>query len=378
LGGGGVDNRLRGRTFEDLVEYYFSLRGFTYSRNARVRGASGALHEVDILLHTSEGRVVVEVKNLARPAPKEVVMKAFEVARDIGASGAVVVSASGFTEGARRVAGSLGVELLTLEDILSYLEAAEVGGRAAFLAWRAGWESLDGEAGRRSRRRLLFLRVERPERLGCIYAPFYYLEARAVLPGDTPRYLDVDAVFSAVTGLPLAARGGGLREAARGSSLLPPEVMDEYRILAGSRVSRRDYVARRGERAWRLLERSLRRAGLLEVVSSRPKVVAVLDDRGSLGELEEAAALFLAPKAGGPGGCRLVEPRYSPGAVASLAGRLYGFRVRGVRSLYAPLAAYRLVARDGSYRLLLLAAWTSRPRVFEPADPEAYAEPLLG
>ena len=376
--GGGIDRRLKGKTLEDLAEYYFSLRGFTYTRNARVRGASGAVHEVDILLRTAKGNIVVEVKNHSRPLPKEVVMKAFEVARDIGAHGAVVVSASGFTEGAKRVAFSLGVELLTLDDILSYIEAAEAGGNAIFLAQRLTREGLEVEARRRARRRLLLIPVESPEWLGCIYAPMYYLEGRILLGGRDPRFLDVDTAFSAVTGLPLALRQGRLAEVAQRSSLLPPEVAEEYRRLAGSTLSRRDYVAAHGERAWRRLERSLRRLGLVETISARPKTVRVIDDRARLEELEEAAATLLAPKAGGPKGCALLEPRYSPGAVAGLARRLYGVRVRSYRSIYAPMAAFRMRGRDGSYRFLLLTAWTPKPLVFEPSDPEAYVEPLEG
>lgn len=372
----GRGRRLKGEAMEGLVERYFTLQGYPLRRNARVRGASGALHEVDILLETREGPVVVEVKNHSRPVPKEVVMKAYEVAQDIGARGAVVVSASGFTEGARRVAASLRVELLTLDDILSYIEAAGAGGRAVFLQARLGRGRLDSEASRRARRRLLLLRLERPEPLGCVYAPIYYLEGRVRL--GEGRYRDVDAAFSAVTGLPLGASGGVVYEGAPKSSLLPPELAGEYRRLAGRRVARAEYVAEHGEAAWRRLERALRRLGLAATVQARPKVVEVIDDRPGLGELEEAASLLVAPKAGGPGRCALAEPRYSPGGVASLAERLYGLRARAARSIYAPVAAYRMRARDGTYRLLYLTAWTPRPLEFRPADPEAYLEPLAG
>ncbi|MEB2836300.1 MAG: restriction endonuclease [Desulfurococcales archaeon] len=366
----------KGRLFEDLVEYYFQLRGYHGRRNVRVRGASGAVHEVDLLLETREGPVVVEVKNLSQPVPKEVVMKAFEVARDIGARGAVVVSASGFTRGALAVARSLGVEAITMEDLLEYVEAARALRGSTLLEARHGLDALDREARRRARG-ILFLRREEPVRLGCIYAPIYHVEATIRLGGILRRYRDVDLAFSAVTGLPLYKTRGALAEGGSGALAVPEDLAWFYREKAGRVVRRSEAIARLGASGWRRLEAVLRAHGLLEDAGARPRAYRILDDRPPLRAVEEAASLLLAPKSGGPGGCVVLEPRYSPGSASAAASRLYGATGRAVRLFHAPLAVYKLVGRGGVYRILLLTMWTPKPLPLETPEPEAYAAPLL-
>jgi len=366
----------KGRLLEDLVEYYFKLRGFHGVRNARIRGSSGAVHEVDLLLRSSGGVIVVEVKNVATPVPKEAVIKAFEVARDIGARGAIVVSASGFTRDAERMARSLGVELISMEEILDYIESARALEGSVLLRPRHSVGEADSTARRRASR-ILFFRREEPLRLGCIYAPFYYVEATIRVEGPLPRYRDVDIVVSGVSGLPLYRRGPRILEGAPRASGLPPELSEAYRLLAGRSVTWGEASSIAGESAWRRLYHTLKGLGLLEVVSSKPKRYRVVDDRPPLNAVEEAAGLFLAPKTGGPGDCGAVEPRYSPGSAASLVERLYAATSRRVTTLHAPLAAYKLVRRDGSYRYLLLTLWTPRIMELNPVDPVSYVEALL-
>jgi len=371
-----VEGWRKGRLFEDLVEHYFRLRGYEAKRNLRVRGGSGVIHEVDILLVTAEGYSVVEVKNTGEPVPKEVVMKAFEVARDIGARGAVVVSASGFTPDARRVARSLGVELLTMDDILNYMESSGALRGSIMLEPRVPRERLDAEARRKAFRLIPLFRRERVSWLGCIYAPLYYVEATMRVEGARVMYRDLDLVASGVTGLPIFKKGGLLLEGGARAASLPAEYAEAYRSLAGRTVTYRDALKMLGK-AWRSLEASLEAAGLLEVVSARPKTYRVLDDRPLLEEVEEAASLLLAPKTPSPGDCIVLEPRYSPGSVVGILERLYGLIARRASTIYAPLAVYKLSGRGGLYRFLLLTAWTKRPLEMRSVDPGPYVIQLL-
>jgi hypothetical protein len=366
----------KGRLFEDLVEHYFQLRGYETKRNVRMRGGSGAIHEVDILLVAPEGYSIVEAKNTSEPIPKEVIMKAFEVARDVGARGAVVVSASGFTPDAQRVARSLGVELLTLDDILNYLESSETLRASILLEPRVSIEKLDSEARRKASWVIPLFKRERVSRLGCIYAPVYYVEATVRLEGSRMMYKDLDLVASGVTGLPLFKRRSLLLEGGARAAGLPTEYAETYRILAGRIVKRGDALKSLGK-MWRGLEASLEAAGLLEIVSERPKTYRVLDDRPPLEDVEEAASLMLAPKASSPGGCLVIEPRYSPGSAVSVLERLYGLIARRASTIYVPLAVYRLSGRGGLYRFLLLTIWTKKPLELRPVDPGPYVIHLL-
>ncbi|MEM4815972.1 MAG: restriction endonuclease [Desulfurococcaceae archaeon] len=112
----------KGHLFEDVVEKYFQLQGYSVEKNARVQGLSGTVHEVDVLIRKANTMGVVEAKNYAKPVPKEWVMKVHNVAKDIGATEVYVVSASGFTPDASKVAEVLGVKLLSLDDMVKELK----------------------------------------------------------------------------------------------------------------------------------------------------------------------------------------------------------------------------------------------------------------
>jgi len=116
--------REKGYLFEDVVAEYFYRKGYSVLRNVRLRGLSGALHEIDILVEKEGMKAVVEVKNYSKPVRKEWIMKIHEVAKDLGIGKAYLVSASGFTEGAERTARMLEVEILSLQDLERELELA--------------------------------------------------------------------------------------------------------------------------------------------------------------------------------------------------------------------------------------------------------------
>ena len=358
-----IPSWIKGRSLEEIVARWAEAKGYRYARNARLHGKSGSTHEVDLLLETSEGRIVVEVKNTAGKVDKDVVMKAAFVASDIGARGAIVVSSSGFTQSASRIARALGVELLTLEDIINYIEIAGMPGDAVFLEPLHGAEQAARIAERAFAERLLFIRKERAVSAECTYHPFYHFRARIpIKERRTVRYRDISIAASAVTGLPLSHESGALIHSCAPIAHLPPDIIEEYRELAGRTVERKEYTRTRGEWRWRRLTTTLRSLGLLEEVSQKPVVLKVKNILPSIEALERAADLMLTTGKRIPaGGCKLEEPRVSPGSISSFIESLLGATASSFIPVYAPVYSVKLARSDGSYRIVKLAGWLKRP-----------------
>ncbi len=357
----------KGRRMEDLVEEMLRLRGFRFERNVRVRGRSGSLHEVDFIVYTRAGRVLYEVKNYSRPAPKEVVIKAFEVARDIGASGVVVVSASGFTDDAVKVARSLGVELADLDSVTNMIEAARAHSKALYLALRSDYDDARGLFESMARRRLLFFKAEMVGSIECVYAPFYYFEGEVEV--GEGRYRRLAAAASGLTGLPLAMEGRLVYEASIKASRLPADLLPAYSAIAGRVVYRSDLEASLGSGRARRLLAAMEAAGLSRRLPGRRARYYVEDVKASLEALEEASALMAAPAVqAAPAGCRLIRAALSPGAALSLLSGLYSFTAGEERLIYAPVYVGTLESKGGKvYRLVYATGWTRRPLAYRPA-----------
>ena len=60
----------KGHLFEDVVLKYFEIKGFHVKKNVRLHGASGAVHEIDILLKKDDTMGIVEAKNYKKPLQK--------------------------------------------------------------------------------------------------------------------------------------------------------------------------------------------------------------------------------------------------------------------------------------------------------------------
>ena len=360
----------KGRVLEDLVEYYIRLKGYKYERNARVRGLSGALHEIDFLVEDREGPILLEVKNREDPLPKEDVIKAFEVSRDIGARAAVVVSASGFTEGAKRVARALGVELLDLNDLLNYIEIAKSTGSFDFLEIAIDSAKALSYARRLVRKRLLVFPIEQPVGSLCIYYPVYFMETSFVVTDSTIRYRDSAVAVSAYTGLPLSLEGKRLIESCSKSSNLPPDLMPIYRALAGQRVRRKDFVMRYGEHKWRRMVSVLEALDLGYRLRVGGQIyLYIINDVPGRDNVENAADILLARRASAPlKECSVVRPRYSPGSARILVESLLEAKVRSIRNIYIPLYKIKLVSRDKSYRFVYITAWTPEPLEYAPVE----------
>jgi len=315
-----------------------------------------------VLLDTSEGPVVVEVKNLNKKVDKEVIIKAATVAEDIGARGAIVVSARGFTRDAERMAKALRVDLIPLESLLDQIEVAEAPGDALFLTVERSRDWILAYTLKKYvRRRLLFMKLEKPVFEACTYHPLYYISMR-VRVGEEPRFRDVNVIASAVYGLPLALSGGEISIVAKEISFMSPELVAAYRDLAGRTIARSEAVELIGESRWRRLYSLLKAGNLLRTVSKKPLIVRIRNVVPGIGELESAADLVVSRTARTPSkGCGVEEARVSPGSVGSFMESLLDGRVTKYTFIYAPFYRIRLESRDSSYRILWLTAWLSKP-----------------
>uniref|UniRef100_A0A7C4NL50 MarR family transcriptional regulator n=1 Tax=Staphylothermus marinus TaxID=2280 RepID=A0A7C4NL50_STAMA len=168
----------KGHLFEDVVERYFQLQGYSVEKNARVRGLSGAVHEVDVLIRKTNAIGVVEAKNYANPVPKEWVMKAHNVAKDIGATEVYVVSASGFTPDAVKVAEVLGVKLLSLDDIVRELrKSMDMESLSTYYVKpRLSERAVREHSSRFVEKKLFKGPVERVSDVDLLYYPFYLFD----------------------------------------------------------------------------------------------------------------------------------------------------------------------------------------------------------
>jgi len=175
----GRERYKKGRSFENVVAKFFEYKGYQVSRNVRIRGLSGALHEIDVALKKSGKLIgVVEAKNYDKLIPKDWVMKIYEVGKDVGASEIYVVSATGFTEDAEKVAKVLGVQLLNLDDMIHEVERIKEVSRMLTLYVKPvyGKDTAREYALPYVRRRFFFEPMEEVTHVSLVYAPFYLVE----------------------------------------------------------------------------------------------------------------------------------------------------------------------------------------------------------
>lgn len=127
-----------GNSLESYVQYVYqsllNLRdeGVVVSKKAKLRGKSGAMHEVDVFYEFLRAgvrhRVAVECKDLSRPVEKGDITEFHGKVQDIGGISALVVSRNGYQEGARLYAKHWDVLLLNSDELptLNLLLAARL------------------------------------------------------------------------------------------------------------------------------------------------------------------------------------------------------------------------------------------------------------
>ncbi len=117
----------KGKEYEDFVYKIFSeyFKGFSLIQNDKIRGnESGLLREIDISIRGKVDNVellfLVQAKDYKNHKSDINVIGAFSsVIKDTGASKGFLVCASGFANSNSQYARTLGIELLSVEDIES-------------------------------------------------------------------------------------------------------------------------------------------------------------------------------------------------------------------------------------------------------------------
>lgn len=109
------------RNYQQEVADLFCSLGFSVEVEKDVEGARG-IHEVDVLARTTFAGVgvtwVIECKLWKAAVPKEKVIALAQVASDVGADRAFLLSESGFQAGAIRVAENTNITLTSLPELL--------------------------------------------------------------------------------------------------------------------------------------------------------------------------------------------------------------------------------------------------------------------
>ncbi len=105
----------KGLGFELKIAELFQNKGYDVVHNTKVKGRSGAEHQIDVLLkyrsplHTST--IVVEAKSYEMPVDKDRVMKLIQIVDDIGADRGIIITTSSYTPSAIKTAEKRNIEL---------------------------------------------------------------------------------------------------------------------------------------------------------------------------------------------------------------------------------------------------------------------------
>jgi hypothetical protein len=128
----------KGRHLEQDIAAFLRQHGYAVSTNVRVRGRSGAIHELDVVGDKSDGltsfRLVVECKSWTTAIDKAVVYKLAAELADLGAARGVIVTPSGWTVQAAQAAAQANIELWGPDELVTRLGAC--AGREVHASWQ--------------------------------------------------------------------------------------------------------------------------------------------------------------------------------------------------------------------------------------------------
>jgi len=376
----------KGHLFEETVEKYFQGLGYSVRRNVVRTGFSGARHEIDVLIVKGDVVGVVEAKNYGKPIPKEWIIKAHHVARDVGASEVYVVSAKGFTEDAVKTAEILGVKLLDLDKMAQEIRAVRAEEVLEKLHLDPAYGAREAiMLAERFAVKKLFARVEEPVEATLVYTPLYridgihtYEEEEGVLVRKrVTRHREVGFYVSAVNG-GLVFYGRGSIEAVSVKPLSDDElellrVLGRYESAAAEDLiqetgwsrSKLARVLSKLDEKGLLLVREIAYDGTWASEGSRGRrtVRVYSSPFPTIEELEEAGSSLVEPEAAkkGPPRGRSSEPRVDLDHLRRVVEELYDLEVRAVSLLYVPIYRVKMEKKDGSYRFIHLAGWLEQP-----------------
>jgi predicted transcriptional regulator len=361
----------KGHLFEVVVAKFFEYKGYEVKKNERFRGASGAVHEIDIALYKMGKLVgVVEAKNYDKPVPKEWVMKIHNVGVDVGASEYYVVSATGFTEDAIKVARVMGVQLLSLDDLAREVERFEGLSKLPLYHLKPLFKpSTAVEYASRHARKKLFKTMEEPGDVDLFYAPFYLLEAEYA-------YVEKHGILF-TREYEVRKRVKLLASAVSQSLLvcyedmcelveLPNLTEEEAELLKimmgiGDEITYSDLEEETGwnrSKLYRLVN-SLVDKGLVETGDDEGRKVftpifPLLDDfADTVSELVEENDL----EEGSPAEAKVLEAKYPVSNIKALVKRIFDVDVKDVKLVYLPIYRVKMEStEDETYRYLCLLA----------------------
>ncbi|MGB9728870.1 MAG: restriction endonuclease [Thermoprotei archaeon] len=197
---------------EEKIAQYFSLLGYNVTRNLRIKGKSGALHEIDVYAEKEgpEGkiRIIIEAKDYSEPVTKEWVMKLAEVKEDIGADKAILITSSRFTPSAIAIAQNKGVDLWDHEILAEKLKMMKINEKEVNVKILSVSLTKD-EALKivfKNLRRILFFKSERIKDFSLVFHPTYLFEIRTVefvssfVGKPTKRYIKRYLMIDSVNG----------------------------------------------------------------------------------------------------------------------------------------------------------------------------------
>ncbi len=197
---------------EEKIAEYFSSLGYRVTRNLRLRGKSGALHEIDVYAEKEapEGKIsiIIEAKDYSEPVSKEWVMKLAEIKEDVGADKAILITSSRFTPAAIAIAQSKGIDLWDNETFAEKINAAKINKEKItikVISPSVGKNEALSIASK-NLRKSIFFKSEEIKNFSLIFHPVYLFEIRAVelvsgfLSKPTKRYLKRYLIIDSVNG----------------------------------------------------------------------------------------------------------------------------------------------------------------------------------
>lgn len=108
---------LKGTEFENLLVRLFTTKGYTVQHSGKV-GDQGC----DIILNSSDARCVVQAKRYTSLVNNSAIQEAVAAKRFYDCNKAMVVTSSGFTEGAMTLAKANEVELIDYKQLIGWLQ----------------------------------------------------------------------------------------------------------------------------------------------------------------------------------------------------------------------------------------------------------------
>ncbi|MEM2223389.1 MAG: restriction endonuclease [Acidilobaceae archaeon] len=358
----------KGIAFEDMVEVWLSLKGLAYEKRPRIMSPIGFYIEVDFLVYDSKGKIIVEAKNLEKPVDRDVVMKVWNNVVILGAYKAIIVSSSGYTESAVKLAKRLGrVELYTLEEIVREVESIRFKPQSTFIEpILTPWTALKWVEDKVAERKLFIFKTERGESIESIYIPLFYI--RCKIPVDQGKVRETRILVSALTGLPLAydQKSRIIYDALEHIVDLPKDILEIYRVHAGRRVARSEIIQYYGESTWIRLMKHLTPRGLVKRITERPVTVEIINIYPTIDALEQVVeSIEKTRKTDKPqSDFEVKEQLYSQGSITLFLEQVLRAKTQTIIQLYAPVYKVKLVDNRGNYRNIIVAGWIKEPTIY--------------